>query len=89
LQKLSFAFHAANIIVGLSAQKHNVQKVSGQGESRVGERKFEKENMQLTYLTSLHIYSPYLPHTTQTGSPGSGKRCSLLFLMRSNSFMEP
>ena len=39
--------------------------------------------------TSLHIYSPNLPHTTQIGSPGTGKRCSLLLFTRSDSSSRP
>lgn len=37
--------------------------------------------------TSSHIYSPYLPHTTQTGSPGTGYLCSYWLLTPSMLFV--
>lgn len=81
LQQLCFTVHAADIIIGLSEEKHIIYKVTPQvGKIEELSRSLEKENMPFTCVTSLHIYSPYLPHTIQTGSPGSGKRCSLLLL---------
>lgn len=51
------------------------------------EHKDRKVEYNIRYLTSLHMYSPYFPHTTHTGSPGAGYLCSLCDLTRSASVM--
>ena len=89
LQNLSFALHAADIIIGLSKHAKTVQRLACLMEIRIRRGILNSEPKiplvaQVCTPTSLHIYSPNFPHITQTGSPEKGKRCSLLLFTRSS-----